>query len=65
MMGTVTAWWIYQLTKDPLSLGLIGLAEVIPAVSLALYAGHVVDKNDRRKMILRSVNFYSLCTFVL
>jgi len=65
MMGTVTAWWIYQLTKDPLSLGLIGLAEVIPAVSLALYAGHVVDKNDRRKMILRSVIFYSLCTFVL
>ena len=65
MMGTVTAWWIYQLTKDPLSLGLIGLAEVIPAVSLALYAGHVVDKNDRRKMIMRSVIFYSLCTFIL
>jgi MFS family permease len=65
MMGTVTAWWIYQLTKDPLSLGLIGLAEVIPAVSLALYAGHVVDKNDRRKMILRSVMFYALCTLVL
>ena len=65
MMGTVTAWWIYQLTKDPLSLGLIGLAEVIPAVSLALYAGHVVDKNDRRKMILRTVVLYSLCTAVL
>ena len=65
MMGTVTAWWIYQLTKDPLSLGLIGLAEVIPAVSLALYAGHIVDKNDRRKMILRSAVFYAFCTLVL
>jgi MFS family permease len=65
MMGTVTAWWIYQLTKDPLSLGLIGLAEVIPAVSLALYAGHIVDKNDRRIMILRSAIFYALCTLIL
>jgi MFS family permease len=65
MMGTVTAWWIYQLTKDPLSLGLIGLAEVIPAVSLALYAGHVVDQHDRRKMILWSVSFYALCSAIL
>ena len=65
MMGTVCAWWIYELTKNPLYLGLIGLAEVIPAVSLALYAGHIVDKKDRRKMILLSVIFYAACTIIL
>jgi len=43
MMGTLVGWWIYNLTNDPLAIGLVGLSEVIPAVSLALYAGHVID----------------------
>lgn len=65
MMGTLVGWWMYELTGDPLALGLIGLTEVIPAVSMALYAGHIVDLNDRRKMILRSVIFYIVCLFLL
>jgi len=36
MMGTLVGWWMYELTNDPLALGLIGLSEVIPAVSMAL-----------------------------
>ena len=51
MVGTLSGWWMYELTGNPLTLGLIGLAEVIPAVSLALYAGHVIDLSDKRKMI--------------
>src|SRR5688500_3163581 len=58
MMGTVVGWWIYQLTKDPFSIGLIGISEVIPAVSLALYAGHVIDISEKRKLLLRGVWFY-------
>jgi MFS family permease len=65
MMGTLVGWWMYELTGDPLALGLIGLSEVIPAVSMALYAGHIVDLNDRRKMILRSVISYILCLLAL
>ncbi len=65
MMGTVVGWQVYQLTHDPLSLGLIGLAEVIPAVSFALYAGHVVDITDKRKMILRTMFLFSLCAIGL
>lgn len=65
MMGTLVGWWMYELTGDPLALGLVGLAEVIPAVSMALYAGHVVDLNDRRNMILRSVLSYGLCVALL
>ena len=50
MMGTLVGWWIYELTNAPFAIGLIGLAEVIPAVSLALYAGHVIDKSEKRKL---------------
>jgi MFS family permease len=55
MMGTLVGWWIYNLTNDPLAIGLVGLSEVVPAVSLALYAGHVIDLSEKRKMILRGV----------
>jgi MFS family permease len=65
MMGTLVGWWVYELTGDPLALGLIGLSEVIPAVSMALYAGHIVDLNDRKKMIIRSVTAYTICLALL
>ena len=50
----VVGWEIYQLTQDPLSLGLLGLSEVLPYLSVALYAGHVVDRQDRKKISLAS-----------
>jgi MFS family permease len=65
MLGTLVGWWMYELTNDPLALGMIGLAEVIPAVSMALYAGHIVDLNDRKVMILRSATLYTLCVLML
>ena len=55
MMGTLVGWWIYELTNQPFAIGLIGLAEVIPAVSLALYAGHVIDISEKRTVLLRGV----------
>ncbi|MEY3193518.1 MAG: hypothetical protein RI982_1300, partial [Bacteroidota bacterium] len=58
MMGTLVGWWIYELTNEPFAIGLIGLAEVIPAVSLALYAGHVIDISEKRKLLLRGVILY-------
>ncbi len=65
MMGTLVGWWIYNLTDDPFAIGLIGLAEVIPAISLALYAGHIIDQTEKRKMILRGVLLYGICAGVL
>lgn len=65
MIGTVVGWKIYILTRNPLALGMIGLSEVIPAVSLALYAGHVIDKSDKRKMLLKNICFYLLCAIAL
>ena len=51
MQSVVVGWHIYSLTNDVLTLGLIGLAEVIPQVSIALFAGHFIDLWDRKKII--------------
>lgn len=65
MLGTLVGWWVYQLTKDPFAIGLIGLSEVIPALSFALYAGHVIDLSEKRKLLLKGMSFYLLCALVL
>jgi MFS family permease len=65
MMSTLVGWWVYELTHDPFAIGLIGLSEVIPAVSMALYAGHVIDLSEKRKLILKGVFFYFCCASVL
>jgi MFS family permease len=46
----VVGWQVFQLTHDPLTLGLIGLAEALPFIAVALYAGHVADKAERRTL---------------
>lgn len=64
MTGTVISWWIYELTNSPLALGLVGLSEVITAVSLALYAGHYIDKNEKRNILLTCLLLYMGCMVV-
>ena len=51
MTSTLLGWWVYELTGDPFSIGLIGLSEVIPAVGCALYAGHFIDMNEKRRLL--------------
>ncbi len=65
MMGTLVGWWVYELTNEPFAIGLIGLSEVIPAVSLSLYAGHVIDISEKRKLLLTGVSLYLLCAILL
>ena len=48
----VVGWQVYELTHDPLSLGLIGLAEALPFIGVALYAGHVADRAARRTIAI-------------
>ncbi len=52
IQGVVVAWQMYALTHDPLALGMVGLAEAAPFIGLALYAGHVADVHDRRRVAL-------------
>jgi MFS family permease len=49
MQGLIVGWYVYSLTHDPLSLALVGLAEAIPAIGMALPMGYVVDRWDKRK----------------
>lgn len=65
IQGVVVGWQIYELTKDPLSLGLIGLAEAIPAITVSLYAGHLADIVERKKIILACVALLSFCSLAL
>lgn len=59
MQAVIVGWEIYRLTKDVFSLGLIGLAEAIPAISIALFAGHIADRHNR-KIILAAAIFVML-----
>ena len=52
MTSTLLGWWVYDLTRNPFSIGLIGLSEVVPAVGCALYAGHFIDMNEKRRLLL-------------
>jgi MFS family permease len=51
MMAIIVSWQLYNLTKSVLSLGFIGLTEVVPQVSIALFAGHYIDIWNRKKII--------------
>ena len=65
MMSTLVGWWIYNLTNLPFAIGLVGLSEFIPAFSFALYAGHIIDISEKRKLLLRGVTLYLLAVFIL
>src|ERR1051325_463684 len=61
MVTTIVGWRIYEITHDPFAIGLTGLSEFVPALLLALYAGHVIDKSDKRKMLLITMSCYLIC----
>ena len=60
MQFIIVEWEVYSLTKDPLSLGLIGLVEVIPAVSTALFAGHIVDQREKKMLFVHCITAFLL-----
>ncbi len=65
MQFIVIEWQVYTLTKDPLSLGIIGLMEIIPAFSMALFAGHIVDQREKRNLLAICISAFSLISLGL
>lgn len=65
MQFVVIEWQVYSLTKDPLSLGIIGLVEVIPALSMALFAGHIVDQKEKRNLLIKCILGFSMISLGL
>jgi MFS family permease len=51
-MTVLLGFQIYAIRHNPLDLGLIGLVEAIPGVSLVLYGGHIADQHSRRRIVL-------------
>src|ERR1700738_4356986 len=51
MQSVAVGWQVYEITKRPLDLGLVGLAQFLPGVLLFLVSGHVADRYDRRKLV--------------
>jgi MFS family permease len=65
IQATVVAWQVYAITKDPLSLGMVGLAEALPFIAAALYAGHIADRHNRKVLSLLGLGVQVLCGVAL
>ena len=61
MVATVVAYQLFHLTKSSFSIGIVGLSEFVPVFSLALWAGHIIDRSDKRTLLLKGILSYSLC----
>lgn len=65
MQSVIVGWQMYELTHNPLALGMIGLTEAIPAILIALFAGHFADKYNRKTIILLSLITYLVGSVIL
>lgn len=65
MQFVVIEWQVYSLTNDELSLGIIGLCEFLPAFFFAPFAGHIVDKREKRNLFTLCIALFSLISFGL
>jgi MFS family permease len=61
LQAVVVGWQVYELTHDPLSLGMIGLAEALPFIAIALPAGYVADRWNRRSIAVGSLGVLAVC----
>ncbi len=66
-LAVAIGYQIYELTRDPLALGVLGLVEAIPAVGLSLFGGHFADRHDRRRIVLitRAISVLAAIAFAL
>jgi MFS family permease len=65
MLGVAVGWQVYSITRDPLDLGLIGLAQFLPFMFLVLPGGQVADRADRRLVMIGAYFVEALCVIVL
>lgn len=65
MQSVAIGWQIYEITKRPLDLGLVGLAQFLPGIAFFLPAGHTVDRLDRRRLLMACYVGFGLCSALL
>jgi MFS family permease len=65
MQSVAVGWQVYDITKRPLDLGLVGLAQFLPGFLLFLISGHAADRFDRRKLLVLCYGGYAVCSGLL
>ena len=65
MQSVAVGWQVYEITKRPLDLGYVGLAQFAPGIVLFLFAGHAADIFDRRKLLIWCYGGFVLCSSLL
>jgi MFS family permease len=65
MQSVAVAWQVYEITRRPIDLGYVGLAQFLPGFALFLFAGHAADIFDRRKLLMFCYGGFGLCSALL
>src|ERR1041385_6538037 len=65
MQSVAVGWQVYEITKRPLDLGLVGLAQFLPGLCLFLVSGHAADRFDRRNLMVFSYSGFGFCSILL
>src|SRR5260370_18347565 len=65
MQSVAVGWQVYEITKRPIDLGYVGLAQFLPGFVLFLFAGHPADIFDRRKLLMGCYAGFGLCSACL
>ena len=65
MQSVAVGWQIYEITKRPLDLGLVGLAQFSPGILLFLVTGHAADTFNRRKLLMACYVGFGVCSALL
>src|ERR1700752_1758744 len=64
MQSVAVGWQVYEMTRQPLDLGFVGLAQFLPALGLVFVTGHVADRYDRRYVLATCIAVEALCASV-
>ncbi|HXP16726.1 MAG TPA: MFS transporter, partial [Terriglobales bacterium] len=65
MQSVAVGWQVYEITRRPLDLGLVGLAQFLPGLLLFLVSGHAADRFERRKVVTLCYCGFTLCSTLL
>jgi MFS family permease len=65
MQAVAVGWQVYEITKRPLDLGLVGLAQFLPGIVLFLVSGHVADRFNRRNLLILCDVGFATCFALL
>src|SRR5580693_9698869 len=65
MQSVAVGWQVYEITKRPLDLGLVGLAQFLPGIVLFLASGHAADRFDRRRLLMLCYAGFVACSGLL